>query len=367
MKAIAVKPGIPNSVHLTVLEKPSISSIPDGCGVLVRMLECGVDGTDKEINDAEYGNAPEGYDFLVIGHENFGQIVEVGENVTEFEVGDYVSATVRRPGSSFYDSIGYCDMTTEDTYYERGINLIHGYLTEFYVETPEFLVKVPAGMKEIGVLMEPISVVEKGIMQCMQIQRRLKIWRPKRALVAGSGALGQLAAMVLRLQGLEVVMIARSEKPNLKASMVEELGASYESTSSQSLSKIAENHGPFDLIFEATGSSKVAFGCMEILAKNGALILTSITGGDHCIEIPADKINIDFVLNNKVMFGTVNANIEAYEQGVKDFAHAQQEYSGWLNKLLTHPIDGLENYQEMMNALVNDKNALKVYVKIAHA
>src|SRR5882672_3154441 len=128
MKAIAVFPGKPNSVHLAELPKPSVSDIPDGRGVLVKVLRVGVDGTDKEINAAEYGAAPDGYDFLITGHESFGQVEAVGPNVTELHRGDYVVATVRRPGVSIYDKIGTYDMTVDDTYYERGISLRHGYL-----------------------------------------------------------------------------------------------------------------------------------------------------------------------------------------------------------------------------------------------
>jgi threonine dehydrogenase-like Zn-dependent dehydrogenase len=129
MKAIAVIPGNSNSVHLVDLPRPSLDDISDGRGVLVKVLRVGVDGTDREINAAEYGAAPAGYDFLVIGHESFGQVEAVGPNVTELCPGDYVVATVRRPGASIYDRIGTYDMTTDDTYYERGINLRHGYLT----------------------------------------------------------------------------------------------------------------------------------------------------------------------------------------------------------------------------------------------
>ena len=174
MKAIAVKPGIPNTVHLTELPAPEVSDIPNGRGVLVRVLRVGVDGTDKEINAAEYGQAPPGYDFLIIGHESFGQVEAVGPNVTEVRPGDYVVATVRRPGSSIYDLIGTNDMTTDDTYFERGINLRHGYMSEYYVDDAEFIVKVPQGLKEVGVLLEPTTVVEKGIAQAYEIQRRLK-------------------------------------------------------------------------------------------------------------------------------------------------------------------------------------------------
>ena len=134
-------------MHLAQLPKPSVDDIPDGRGVLVKVLRVGVDGTDKEINAAEYGAAPPGYDFLVIGHESFGRVVAVGPNVTELAPGDYVVATVRRPGSSIYDQIGTYDMTTDDMYYERGINLRHGYLTEYYVDDAEYIVKVPPGSR----------------------------------------------------------------------------------------------------------------------------------------------------------------------------------------------------------------------------
>ena len=134
MKAISVFPGKPGSVHLADSPKPSLDQVPNGRGVLVKVLRVGVDGTDKEINAAEYGAAPPGFDYLIIGHEGFGRVEAVGPNVTELRPGDYVVATVRRPGHSIYDIIGTNDMTTDDTYYERGINLRHGYLTEYYVD-----------------------------------------------------------------------------------------------------------------------------------------------------------------------------------------------------------------------------------------
>jgi glucose 1-dehydrogenase len=142
--------------------------------VLVRVLRCGVDGTDKEINAAEYGAAPDGSDFLIMGHENFGRVESVGPNVTEFQPGDYVVATVRRRGNSIYDEIGTYDMTTDEVYFERGVSRRHGYMTEYYVHDPEYIVKVPAGLRDIAVIAEPLSVPEKGIVQAFEIQRRLR-------------------------------------------------------------------------------------------------------------------------------------------------------------------------------------------------
>lgn len=365
MKAIAVFPGQPESVHLAEMPQPRVSDIPNGRGVLVRVLRVGVDGTDKEINAAEYGRAPEGFDFLVIGHESFGQVEAVGASVTELKPGDYVVATVRRPGKSIYDQIGTYDMTTDDTYYERGINLRHGYLAEYYVDEPEYTVKVPQGLREVGVLLEPTTVVEKGIAQAFEIQRRLRVWRPKRAAVMGAGTIGLLATLALRLRGLEVTTFGLAEKPNLNAELIEAIGARYESTKNVPILEGAKKYGPFDIIFEATGFSPVVFESMQALGKNGVLVLSSVTGGDRRVEVPADKINLEFVLGNKVMVGTVNANREYFEMGVKDMAQAEAEYPGWLKRLLTHPVRGLENYTELFQKLTGARGAIKVFCEVA--
>src|SRR3989449_3106350 len=315
MKAIAVIPGKANSLHLTELAKPSINDIPNDRGVLVQVLRVGVDGTDKEINAAEYGQAPPGYEFLVIGHECFGRVVEVGKNVTELKPGDYVVPTVRRPGNSFYDRIGQYDMTTDDVYFERGINLRHGYLTEYFVDEPEYIVKVPKGLKNVGVLLEPTSVIEKGIVQAYEAQRRLKIWRPKRAAVLGAGTIGMLAGMALRMRGLEVTSFGRSPAPYRNSDLLEEIGVRSISTAVTSLKDAAAKYGPFDLMFEATGFAPIVFEAMEYLGKNGALILSSVTGGGRNIQGPADMINPGVVFGNKVVVGTVNANREYFEAG----------------------------------------------------
>jgi glucose 1-dehydrogenase len=365
MKAISVFPGKPNSVHVAELPKPSLDQVPNGRGVLVKVLKVGVDGTDKEINAAEYGAAPPGYDFLVIGHEGFGQVEAVGPNVTELKPGDYVVATVRRPGKSIYDLIGTNDMTTDDTYFERGINLRHGYLTEYYVDDVEFVVKVPQGLKQVGVLLEPTTVVEKGIHQAYEIQRRLKVWHPRKAAVMGAGTIGLLATMVLRLRGLDVTTFARNPKPNLNAELIEALGARYLITQEVPIVEGGKKIGPFDLIFEATGNSGVVFDSMQALGKNGVLVLSSVTGGDRMIQVPADRINLEFVLGNKVMVGTVNANREYFELGVRDMAQAEAEYPGWLNRLLTDPVRGLENYTDLFKKLTTSNGSIKVFCEVA--
>jgi len=366
MKAIAVHPGTPNSMHLRDVPEPRVDEVPDGRGVLVQVLRVGVDGTDKEINAAEYGQAPDGHEYLITGHEGLGRVVDVGPNVpTTIRPGTLVVSTVRRPGMSIFDSIGLQDMTTDDVYYERGINLCHGYLAEYYVEDAQYVVPLPESLTEVGVLLEPLTVAEKAIHQAFEIQRRLKVWQPRRAAVLGSGTIGLLATLALRLRGIEVAVFSLREPPYLNSDLIEEVGGTYVSTKQTPLGAGAEQYGPFDIIVEATGFSPLVFEAAEALGKNGVLVLVSVTGGDRRAEVNADMINQGFVLGNKVMVGSVNASPEDFASGRDDLVKAQAFYPGWLDRLLTTPVRGLENYEEMLRHLTEDKEAIKVYVEVA--
>jgi glucose 1-dehydrogenase len=366
MKAIAVHPGTPDSIHLRDVPEPSLGDIRDGRGVLVKVLRVGVDGTDKEINAAEYGAAPPGDDYLVTGHESFGQVVEVGPNVpSTIRPGTYVVASVRRPGNSIYGKIGLQDFTTDDVYYERGINLLHGYLTEYYVEEHQYVFPLPASLADVGVLLEPTTVAEKGINHAYEIQRRLKVWEPSRACVLGSGTVGLLTALVARLRGLELTVYSLPQRPYRNADLIEELGGAYVSSQDATLAEVSADRGPFDLMIDATGFSPIVWDAAEVLGKNGVLVLASITGGDRKTEINSDRINQGFVLGNKVMVGTVNAAPADFRSGVDDLIKAEALYPGWLAKLLTTPVRGLENYREMIRRLTEDRDAIKVYVEVA--
>jgi threonine dehydrogenase-like Zn-dependent dehydrogenase len=365
MKAIAVTPGKPNSIHLEEIPKPSVDDVPGGKGVLVQILRVGVDGTDKEINDAQYGAAPPGDEFLVIGHENFGRVIEVGQNVPDtIRPGTYVVASVRRPGSSIYGRIGLQDFTTDDVYFERGINLLHGYLTEYYVEDADYVFPLPETLREVGVLLEPTTVAEKGINHAFEIQRRLKVWQPRKALILGSGTIGLLMALAARLRGLELTVASLPKPPYRNSELIEQLGGVYVSTQDKSLGEISDERGAFDLIMDATGFSPIIWEAAEVLGKNGVLVLSSITGGDRKAEINSDAINQSFVLGNKVMVGTVNASPTDFRSGVDDLIKAQALFPGWLDQLLTTPISGLDSYEEMIRALTEDRNAIKVFVEV---
>ena len=369
MKAVAVIPKKQNSVHLVEMDKPKLDEIKEGRGVLVEVLRVGACGTDREINNGEYGVAPRGFDFLVLGHENFGRVVETGENVRELQKGDFVVATVRRPrGSSIYDKIGEQDFTTDDKYYERGISRLHGYMAEFYVESADFLIKIPPAIVNIAVLLEPLSIIEKGLKQASDIQERLKIWHPKTAAILGTGNVGLLTVMALRMRGYEIHGFGRDKRDGyLNAELCEAIGATYDSTAEISVADSVKKYGEYDLIFECTGFSPIIFDAMQSLNENGILILASVTGGDRKTDaVPSDVINQKFVLGNRAMVGTVNANREHFEMGVKDLTLCEAMYAGWLSRMLTHKVKGLENFKKIFDILENSSKykAIKAYFEV---
>ncbi len=368
MKAVAVTPKAAKSVRLVEMEKPSVADFRNGRGVLVEVLRVGACGTDREINNAEYGTAPAGSDFLVLGHENFGRVVEIGEKVPELKPGDYVVATVRRPGKSIYDKIGTQDFTTDDSYFERGISRLHGFMAEFYSENADYLIRIPASLAEIAVLLEPLSIIEKGLKQASDIQERLKIWRPKTAAVLGTGNVGLLTVMALRMRGYEVHGFGWELADGyLNAELCQAIGATYDSTQKLNVVDSVAKYGQYDLVFECTGYSPIIFDAMQSLNENGILILSSVTGGDRRTDsVPSDRINQQFVLGNRAMVGTVNANREHFEMGVRDFALCEAMYPGWLARMMTHRIDGLENFAEAFEILENGAKhrAIKTFIEV---
>src|SRR4051812_31156107 len=275
MKAICVTPGKPNSIHLRDVPEPAMS--PDH--VLVKTIRVGLCGTDAEINRAEYGKAPAGDDYLILGHENFGVVTEVGKHVSSFKPGDFVVSTVRRPcGECFNCENGENDVCTSGHYTERGIMRRHGFMSEFYSELPQYLNKILPEIEAIGVLLEPMSVVQKGIDHSFLIQRRL-MWQPKTGVVLGAGPVGMLAAAVLRNKDMRCVVVGREPGNDSRSQLIEQMGAEYFSVAQQSLLDLPKHYPNIDLVIEATGSARVVFDAMQILSPNGVLCLLSVTGG----------------------------------------------------------------------------------------
>lgn len=344
MYAIAIRPGEPWSVRRIELPAPDLAAIPDGRGVRVRVLQAGLCGTDAEIAAGLFGNAPPGETDLVLGHEHLGQVVEVWPAVTEpgLQPGRLVVASNRRPGTSPWDAIGLQDFTADLATLERGIRFIHGFLVEQYVDDARFLTPVPDALLDVGVLTEPMSVIEKGLAQAWTVQRRLHVWHPERALVVGAGTIGLLGVLALRLRGIDVTCVARSPAPTANSRLVEDAGARYRSTAHGDLAAIARDHGPFDLVLEASGAAEMIPPAALALAPNGVLVLASVTSASRVVPVDLAAWNQAFVLWNRAMVGTVNSAPADWSAAVGTLAQAETVLPGWTARLITGRIAGLD-------------------------
>jgi threonine dehydrogenase-like Zn-dependent dehydrogenase len=291
--------------------------------VLLRAVEVGVCGTDREISEGLFGVAPQGADRLVLGHELLGIVEEDGHGFTR---GDLVSATVRR-------SCGHCaaclggapDACQTGDYLERGITRLDGFASELVAEDPGNLIAVPPSLGRLGVLAEPASICARGLRHARAIGER-QPWAPKRALVIGTGAIGMLATFLLRLEDHEVWTAGRRAAGSEKAGLIEAVGARYVSTADTSPADLAAEAGGFDIVVEATGDAQVMLDTLTLLRRNGVACLLGLDGREQQVQLDGRAMGVDMVLQNRAVFGSVNANRVDWLAAVEQLAAAQARW-----------------------------------------
>jgi threonine dehydrogenase-like Zn-dependent dehydrogenase len=293
---------------------------PRGEEVLLRLIEVGICGTDREIFAFEHGAPPPGSTELVLGHEALAEVVEAGPDAVWAHPGDLVVPMVRRPcpnqrcAGCRAGRPEYC-ATGELT--ERGILHADGFLSEYILEEERYLVSVPRALEDIAVLVEPLSVVAKAADELAAIHARFgfDIARP-RALVLGAGPVGLLGAMTFRADGLDTYVFSREAEDSGRADLIRSFGATYISATRTPLDRLSERIGAVDDIFEAVGVPEVAFGALPLLAPNGAMVMSGIPAQRGPVPAELSRWMRDLVLKNQVVLGTVNASRSAFESAV---------------------------------------------------
>ena len=341
MKAIALVPGT-TMLQLVDRPEPTITA-PDEAKV--RVLRVGICGTDREEAAGGRARAPEGQTELVIGHEMFGQVAQVGTAVTRVKPGDYAVFTVRRGcGKCLPCAMNRSDMCLTGEYRERGIWGLDGYQTEYVVDKEQYVVRVPTELESVGVLTEPLSVAEKAIDEAMRIQfARLPDagatpdwFYGRHCLIAGLGPIGLLAALALRLRGAEVYGLDIVDVNTARPQWLIDIGGHYVDGRQVSPDRLTGVLDPIELIFEATGVPALAFNLLDALAPNGVYVLTGIPGGDRPLQIPGAELIRQLVLNNRVMVGSVNASRDHFQMAVDDLAQAHLRWGDLADRLITH-------------------------------
>jgi threonine dehydrogenase-like Zn-dependent dehydrogenase len=340
LKAIAIVPGTQGS-RVVERTEPEVTS-PDE--IKLRVIQVGICGTDREEVGGGRAEAPKGQKELVIGHEMFGRVVETGAGVTRVKKGDYAVFSVRRGCAQCAPCrIDRADMCRTGNYRERGIKGLDGYQTEYVVDREANVVRVPPELAPVGVLLEPLSIVEKAIAETLQLQTVrcpdaaiTPDWvYARHCLVAGLGPVGLLAAMVLRLGGAEVYGLDVVDAGTARPRWLEGIGGHYIDGRKVPADQVAKAVGTMDLIFEATGIPKLEFNLLDALAPNGAYVITGIPGGNRPLQIPGADVVRRLVLGNQVMLGSVNAARGHFQMGVNDLSAARLRWGAHLDKLIT--------------------------------
>ncbi|BCW76776.1 MULTISPECIES: glucose 1-dehydrogenase [unclassified Arthrobacter] len=339
MRALTVTPGVKDSLHLRDIPEPAAGEGQ----VLVDALAVGLCGTDAEIIAADYGEAPPGQDYLVLGHENLGRVREAPRDSGLAE-GDLVVGIVRRPDPEPCKACaaGEWDMCLNGKYTEHGIKGLDGFARQQWRADPQSIVKLEAGLEDVGVLLEPTTIVAKAWEQITRIGQRA-FFDPHIAVVTGAGPVGLLAALLGVQQGLEV-HVFDIVKDGPKPELVRDLGAIYHSES------LPDSGLKPNVLVECTGVTPVVLDALRCRAQDAITCLTGVSGTGNQTEVDVGALNREEVLMNGVVFGSVNANRRHYDAGAKALSSANPD---WLRRLISRRVP-LENYAEAFHHRPDD-------------
>jgi threonine dehydrogenase-like Zn-dependent dehydrogenase len=312
MLALVTEPATPHSTRVDDVPEPAED------GVLLRVLEVGVCGTDREISEGLFGVPADGAS-LVLGHESLAMVARDGHG---FSKGDLVTATVRR---SCHHCIacaeGAPDSCLTGDYSERGITRLDGFARELVVEDPTQLIPIPAGLGRLGVLAEPTSICERAIRHALAIGGR-QPWQLERALVVGAGAVGTISTYLLRLAGIDVWTASLEPSSDL----VTASGARYVSTTETQLAELRKETGGFDLVISCVPDAQVMAESLGLLRRSGVACLLGIDGRPQAVSIDGPVLGLDAVLENRVLFGSVNAHPQDWLAAVQSLDRARARW-----------------------------------------
>jgi threonine dehydrogenase-like Zn-dependent dehydrogenase len=343
MRALTLTPGQKDSARLEEIPEPALAA-----GVLVETLCVGICGTDREILNGEYGEPPPGEHRLVLGHESLGRVKEAPAD-SGLRPGDLVAGIVRRPDPVPCEScaVGEWDMCRNGRYTEHGIKGLHGFAAERFRAPSSFLVKLDPALESVGVLLEPASVVAKAWDHIDRIGAARGVWNPKTVLVIGAGPIGLLAALLGAQRGLEVHCLDRATD-GPKPALVGELGGHYHTGSVQSACRSP------DVVLECTGVGELIFDAMEVVSPNGIVCLTGVSPAGRTASLDMQALNKQLVLENNVVFGSVNANRRHYDAAAAALLRAPRR---WLEAMITRRIP-LDRWEDAIRKQPHDVKAV---------
>ena len=311
--------------------------------VLIQAIETGICGTDREMILRHRVDVPPGQDYLILGHEALGRVLEAPSGQNDLKVGDLVVPIVRRGcGQCNACNSGHVDYCYTGAYTERGIHKQDGFFSSYYADYPRYLVKVPDDLEDLAVLAEPMSVTVKAADIAQSLLRRVKfggyysqISKRERALVAGHGPIGVLGVLLVIEQGFEPYVLGRRKKGDSQRDLLEQLGAVYLDATTDQPERLVADKGGFLLILEATGLSEVTFQLANYLGRNGTMVLTGVPRGPKTFQIDGNTFMANIVRTNQAVIGSVNACAGCFQKALNFLAIFKKKYPELMKKIIT--------------------------------
>ncbi len=343
MRAVGVFPGT-REVRMIEHAEPWVSSARE---VKLRMLEVGVCGTDRDLCGFKFGTAPEGCDHFVLGHESLAEVVDAGDAVSKVKKGTLVVAVVRKP---CHDPAcpacraGRQDFCLTGRYRERGIQGMHGFMTEFVVDEEPYVYPIAPELREVAVLVEPLTIAEKAYLEYQAIDARLPWPKGERtALVLGAGPVGILGAMLFRSRGFQTWVYSRAPAEN--AAIVQAAGARFVSSLDATPRDFAKLAGNVDVVYEAMGAPQTAFDFLECLGGNGVFVFTGVPPARENLTLDLHGLLFRMIVRNQVIVGTVNAGPDAFDAAIRDLATFHARWPRALASMISarYPLDAFRS------------------------
>lgn len=363
MKAVVVTPAA-RRVEVREVPEPRALHPTD---VVLRMIRAGVCGTDREICRFDYGTPPAGEERLVIGHESLAEVATAGPGASDWKPGDLAVLIVRRPcDDPACDACraGRQDFCVTGDYVERGIKGAHGFMAERIVDDARWLVRVPESLRDVAVLVEPLTIAEKARLEVDAMLDRMP-WRREsvaglHAVVLGGGPVGLLGAMALRAAGCRVTLVSKQPAGDVRGALLAQIGGDYVSAERETLAAILGRLGRVDLVYEAIGAAPPAFEALRSLGPNGLFVFTGVPGRRGAPDLDGGELMRGLVLKNQVALGTVNAGRDAYEAAVADLGRFMERWPAAVRALITHHVP----LADAPRALTSPPEGIKTVIEI---
>ena len=372
MKSISIT--MSHELLVEDVNQPSLGNHDD---VRVKTLRTGICSTERELFHQEI-NTPEGDDFLILGHEAVGEVVETGSAVVGLKKGDIVVPSVRRGcGECVFCNNNRVDMCSTGKYTERGIVKLHGFMSEYFVEQEANLTKIPQELKYQAVMLEPLTIGIKALEEYYKVQKsRLRITEEisekdilKNALIIGAGPIGLLTAVVLACDGIQFTCIDIDEDGGIKSEVARMLNGQYVNLheyldkGEMDCNKLSSEKsiGNIDLIIDASPDPVTCMQLIDLLNFNGAIIHLGLPAGNEERRIKLlDHYITSLVLKNGVILGSVNANVTNFTSGVEYMRQANKKFGNVLERIITHKVS-VDEYQKAFD--VPSKERIKVVLE----